>query len=65
MQNLFETAKKAQMVVQVEAVRLQKELEAYGLSTTLPSFLFSCELLHLPFPISFVERNLMAIVKVS
>lgn len=30
MQNLFETLKKAQMVVQVEAVRVQKELAAYG-----------------------------------
>ncbi|XP_050248750.1 nucleoid-associated protein At4g30620, chloroplastic-like [Quercus robur] len=28
MQNLFETVKKAQMVVQVEAVRVQKELAA-------------------------------------
>ncbi|XAR66747.1 hypothetical protein NMG60_11013071 [Bertholletia excelsa] len=28
MQNLYETVKKAQMVVQVEAVRVQKELEA-------------------------------------
>lgn len=34
MQNLFETVKKAQQVVQVEAVRVQKELEEYvkGLS---------------------------------
>ena len=31
MQNLFETVKKAQMVVQVEAVRVQKELAAYVL----------------------------------
>ena len=31
MQNLFETVKKAQMVVQVEAVRVQKELAAYAL----------------------------------
>lgn len=30
MQNLYETVKKAQMVVQVEAVRVQKELAAYG-----------------------------------
>lgn len=29
MQNLYETVKKAQMVVQVEAVRVQKELAAY------------------------------------
>ena len=29
MQNLFETVKKAQQVVQVEAVRVQKELEEY------------------------------------
>lgn len=28
MQNLYETVKKAQMVVQVEAVRVQKELAA-------------------------------------
>uniref|UniRef100_A0A6N2MI64 Uncharacterized protein n=1 Tax=Salix viminalis TaxID=40686 RepID=A0A6N2MI64_SALVM len=31
MQNLYETVKKAQMVVQVEAVRVQKELASYGL----------------------------------
>jgi hypothetical protein len=30
MQNLYETVKKAQMVVQVEAVRVQKELAAYA-----------------------------------
>ena len=30
MQNLYETVKKAQMVVQVEAVRVQKELAVYG-----------------------------------
>lgn len=29
MQGLYETVKKAQMVVQVEAVRVQKELAAY------------------------------------
>ena len=29
MQNLYETVKKAQNVVQVEAVRVQKELAAY------------------------------------
>lgn len=29
MQNLYETVKKAQMVVQVEAVRVQKELAVY------------------------------------
>jgi hypothetical protein len=29
MQNLYETVKKAQMVVQVEAVRVQKELATY------------------------------------
>lgn len=29
MQNLYETVKKAQQVVQVEAVRVQKELEEY------------------------------------
>ncbi|CAH8349172.1 unnamed protein product [Eruca vesicaria subsp. sativa] len=29
MQNMYETVKKAQMVVQVEAVRVQKELAAY------------------------------------
>lgn len=29
MQNLYETVKKAQMVVQVEAVRVQKELAEY------------------------------------
>jgi len=28
MQNMYETVKKAQMVVQVEAVRVQKELAA-------------------------------------
>ncbi|GKE29477.1 nucleoid-associated protein, chloroplastic-like protein [Tanacetum coccineum] len=33
MQNLYETVKKAQMVVQVEAVRVQKELAACVLST--------------------------------
>lgn len=31
MQNLYETVKKAQMVVQVEAVRVQKELAEYVL----------------------------------
>lgn len=31
MSNLYETVKKAQMVVQVEAVRVQKELAAYAL----------------------------------
>ncbi|RWW07874.1 hypothetical protein GW17_00028720, partial [Ensete ventricosum] len=35
MQNLYETVKKAQMVVQVEAVRVKKELEAYELATIL------------------------------
>ena len=29
LQNLYETVKKAQMVVQVEAVRVQKELAEY------------------------------------
>jgi hypothetical protein len=29
MQNLYETVKKAQMVVQVEAVKVQKDLAAY------------------------------------
>jgi len=29
MQNLYETVKKAQMVVQVEAVKVQKELAVY------------------------------------
>lgn len=32
MQNLYETVKKAQNVVQVEAVRVQKELAAYALN---------------------------------
>ncbi len=32
MQNLYEIVKKAQMVVKVEAVRVQKELAAYGLN---------------------------------
>lgn len=40
MQNLYETVKKAQMVVQVEAVRVQKELEAYELATILHSYPF-------------------------
>ena len=31
MQNLYETVKKAQMVVQVEAVKVQKELAEYAL----------------------------------
>ena len=35
MQGLYETVKKAQMVVQVEAVRVQKELAAYVLSALL------------------------------
>lgn len=35
MQNLYETVKKAQMVVQVEAVKVQKELAAYGSYITL------------------------------
>lgn len=30
MQNLFETVKKAQAVVQIESVRIQKELAAYN-----------------------------------
>jgi hypothetical protein len=38
MQNLFETVKKAQMVVQVEAVRVQKELAAYGCLINYYSF---------------------------
>lgn len=37
MQNLYETVKKAQMVVQVEAVRVQKELAAYILILELVS----------------------------
>jgi len=40
MQNLFETVKKAQMVVQVEAVRVQKELAAYGCLFIKPLQLF-------------------------
>lgn len=45
MQNLYETVKKAQMVVQVEAVRVQKELAEYvllykSLITKLCSFFF-------------------------
>lgn len=45
MQNLYDTVKKAQMVVQVEAVRVQKELAVYvlvlafSLSDTNISFL--------------------------
>lgn len=31
MQNLFETVKKAQAVVQVESSRIQKELAAYNI----------------------------------
>ena len=44
MQNLYETVKKAQMVVQVEAVRVQKELAAYILILELVStaIFFSC-----------------------
>lgn len=45
MQNLYETVKKAQMVVQVEAVRVQKELAAYILILELVStviFFFRC-----------------------
>jgi hypothetical protein len=34
MQNLYETVKKAQMVVQVEAVRVQKELAAYAFESS-------------------------------
>jgi len=40
MQNLFETVKKAQMVVQVEAVRVQKELAAYDLFS-FPEFTYN------------------------
>lgn len=45
MQNLYETVKKAQMVVQVEAVRVQKELAEYvlllkSLITNLYLFIF-------------------------
>lgn len=45
MQNLYETVKKAQMVVQVEAVRVQKELAAYGIIkfiVILPSGFSTC-----------------------
>ncbi|KAK9121170.1 hypothetical protein Syun_018787 [Stephania yunnanensis] len=38
MQNLYDTVKKAQMVVQVEAVLVQKELVAYESSDLMPSF---------------------------
>ncbi|KAK9107179.1 hypothetical protein Syun_023190 [Stephania yunnanensis] len=38
MKNLYETVTKAQMVVQVEAVRVQKELVAYESSDLMPSF---------------------------
>lgn len=38
MQNLYETVKKAQMVVQVEAVRVKKELEAYELAAIFKEF---------------------------
>ncbi|KAK4392744.1 Nucleoid-associated protein, chloroplastic [Sesamum angolense] len=41
MQNLYETVKKAQMVVQVEAVRVQKELAVYA---SLIQSLLSCDL---------------------
>ncbi|KAL0316513.1 UNVERIFIED_CONTAM: Nucleoid-associated protein, chloroplastic [Sesamum radiatum] len=41
MQNLYETVKKAQMVVQVEAVRVQKELAVYA---SLIQSLLSCNL---------------------
>lgn len=47
MQNLYETVKKAQMVVQVEAVRVQKELAEYvlllkSLITNLYLFIYFC-----------------------
>ena len=71
MQNLFETVKKAQMVVQVEAVRVQKELAAYVLSiiSIFVLYLYSfCQKSYLSFAFFsslFSEQSLMVIVKVS
>jgi hypothetical protein len=42
MQNLYETVKKAQQVVQVEAVRVQKELEEYVTDLLFLCFNFIC-----------------------
>jgi hypothetical protein len=77
MQNLYETVKKAQMVVQVEAVRVQKELATYILFirsifvwSLLSIFFFfkkkrkRKEKKRL-FIFSFAEQSLMVIVKVS
>lgn len=72
MQNLYDTVKKAQMVVQVEAVRVQKELAVYvlvlafSLSDTNISFLLGTKPLFF-FTFSFYcsEQSLTDIVKVS
>ncbi len=42
MQGLYDTVRKAQQVVQVEAVRVQKELAAYALVTFSLSYGFFC-----------------------
>lgn len=71
MQNLYETVKKAQMVVQVEAVRVQKELAEYvlllkSLSTNLYLFIFLLQhywLLWMSF--ASAEQSLMVTAKAS
>jgi hypothetical protein len=42
MQGLYDTVRKAQQVVQVEAVRVQKELAAYALVTFSLPYGFFC-----------------------
>ena len=66
MQNLYETVKKAQMVVQVEAVRVQKELAAYAFITL--SYLPQADAKqpgHMTLFSPILGLRLMAIVKVN
>ena len=68
MQNLYDTVKKAQMVVQVEAVRVQKELAAYALVIPFWVFffiVFNKILKYASLSLSLTERSLMVIVKAS
>ena len=71
MQNLYETVKKAQMVVQVEAVRVQKELAAYGFPLkNIVAYLFCLQYDLIGNKVICIlfccaEQNLMAIVRVN
>lgn len=67
MQNLYETVKKAQMVVQVEAVRVQKELAAYNTINFIVITFFNFSVCRIPqyFLFMFAEQSLMVTVKAS